>query len=283
MNKIYLCSFASPDLERSKIRFINQAKEIEIYKDVKVYGYNDLVINKKKQINDFLKSNNKRLFGYACWKAFIISDFLKSLPENSIIQYSDIGCHINKFGKKRLIEYINICNQNNFLVFQYKLPDFTDEYNFKFQRYYEYQYTKKDLSDFLKIDYGVNILESEQIMSGIFFLKKNKFSIEILEEWEKVLKHNDLIDDSPSISKNHEDFIEHRHDQSAFSLICKKNKIFSLSASECEWAELNGKKTWEHLLNFPIQAKRDKKYNVFKRFLNRQKRKFNRIINYFRK
>ena len=272
MNKIYLCSFASPDLERSKIRFINQAKEIEIYKDVKVYGYNDLVINKKKQINDFLKSNNKRLFGYACWKAFIISDFLKSLPENSIIQYSDIGCHINKFGKKRLIEYINICNQNNFLVFQYKLPDFTDEYNFKFQRYYEYQYTKKDLSDFLKIDYGVNILESEQIMSGIFFIKKNKFSIEILEEWEKVLKHNDLIDDSPSISKNHEDFIEHRHDQSAFSLICKKNKIFSLSASECEWAELNGKKTWEHLLNFPIQAKRDKKYNVFKRFLNRQKK-----------
>ena len=283
MNKIYLCSFASPDLERSKIRFINQAKEIEIYKDVKVYGYNDLVINKKKQINDFLKSNNKRLFGYACWKAFIISDFLKSLPENSIIQYSDIGCHINKFGKKRLIEYINICNQNNFLVFQYKLPDFTDEYNFKFQRYYEYQYTKKDLSDFLKIDYGVNILESEQIMSGIFFLKKNKFSIEILEEWEKVLKYNNLIDDSPSISKNHEDFIEHRHDQSAFSLICKKNKIFSLSASECEWAELNGKKTWEHLLNFPIQAKRDKKYNVFKRFLNRQKKKFNKIINYFKK
>ena len=82
MNQIYLCSFASPDLERSKIRFINQAKEIEIYKDVKVYGYNDLVINKKKQINDFLKSNKKRLFGYACWKAFIISDFLKSLPEN---------------------------------------------------------------------------------------------------------------------------------------------------------------------------------------------------------
>ena len=38
-----------------------------------------------------------------------------------------------------------------------------------------------------------------------------------------------------------------RHDQSAFSLICKKNKIFSLSASECEWAELNGRKTWEHL------------------------------------
>ena len=28
--------FCKSDLERSKIRFINQAKEIEIYKDVKV-------------------------------------------------------------------------------------------------------------------------------------------------------------------------------------------------------------------------------------------------------
>ena len=133
MNQIYLCSFASPDLERSKTRFINQAKEIEIYKDIKVYGYDDLDIKKKKQLNDFFKLNKKRLFGYACWKAFVISDFLKSLPENSIIQYSDIGCHINQAGKKKLIEYINICNQNNFLVFQYRFPDFTDKYNFEFQ------------------------------------------------------------------------------------------------------------------------------------------------------
>ena len=81
------------------------------------------------------------------------------------------------------------------MVFQYKLSRFTDEYNFKFQRYYEYQYTKKDLSDFLKIDYGVNILESE-LNCVNFLFKKNKFSIEILKEWEKVLKHNDLIDDS---------------------------------------------------------------------------------------
>ena len=50
MNQIYLCSFASPDLERSKTRFINQAKEIEIYKDIKVYGYDDLDIKKKKTI-----------------------------------------------------------------------------------------------------------------------------------------------------------------------------------------------------------------------------------------
>ena len=86
-----------------------------------------------------------------------------------------------------------------------------------------------------------------------------------------------MIDDSESSSKNHENFIEHRHDQSIFSLISKK-KILMLSASECEWAEDNKGRTWEHLKNFPILAKRDKKYNFLKRFINRQKKTFKRIF-----
>ena len=81
-----------------------------------------------------------------------------------------------------------------------------------------------------------------------------------------------LIDDSDSIEKNHENFIEHRHDQSIFSLICKREKVYFLSASECEWAEIKNKRTWKHLENYPILAKRDKKFNFFKRFIIRQKK-----------
>ena len=51
-----------------------------------------------------------------------------------------------------------------------------------------------------------------------------------------------------------------------------------LSASECEWGEDNKGRTWEHLKNFPILAKRDKKYNFLKRFINRQKKNFKRIF-----
>ena len=88
-----------------------------------------------------------------------------------------------------------------------------------------------------------------------------------------------LIDDSPSIEKNSKEFIEHRHDQSVFSILCKINGIFCLSASEIEWAEDEKGRYWKHLDTYPILAKRDKKMNVFKRFINRQKKNFSRVFN----
>ena len=42
INSLYLCSFASPDLKRSKQRFIEQAKKISIYKKIQVFGIDDL-------------------------------------------------------------------------------------------------------------------------------------------------------------------------------------------------------------------------------------------------
>ena len=278
MSKIFLCSFASEDLKRSKFRFLEQSKEMNIYENIRVFEFEDLNEDRKKQIESFFKINQKRLFGYACWKADIISYFMKQIPENSILQYSDIGCHFNKDGLNRLKEYITLCEKNNFLTFQYKIPDFDNINNFKFQTYREYQYTKNDLFKYFDINDNSEIFNSEQIWSGTIFFKKNNFSKDIINEWSKISFENNLIDDSESKSKNNKNFIEHRHDQSIFSIICKKKKILSLSASECEWAEDDKGRTWEHLKKFPILAKRDKKYNFFKRFLNRQKKNLKRIF-----
>ncbi len=278
MSKIFLCSFASEDLKRSKYRFLEQSKEMNIYENIRVFGFEDLNENRKKQIESFFKINQKRLFGYACWKADIISSFMKEIPENSILQYSDIGCHFNKDGLNRLKEYITLCEKNNLLTFQYKIPDFDNINNFKFQIYREYQYTKNDLFKYFNINDSSEIFNSEQLWSGTIFFKKNNFSKDVIDEWSKISFENNLIDDSESNSQNNDNFIEHRHDQSIFSIICKKKNILTLSASECEWAEDNKGRTWEHLKKFPILAKRDKKYNFFKRFLNRQKKNLNRIF-----
>ena len=111
---------------------------------------------------------------------------------------------------------------------------------------------------------------------------KSKSSIfqylEYLEELGHIKKDN-LIDDSKSYLDNHKKFVEHRHDQSAFSLICKKKGVYSISSAECEWAEIKNKRIWRHLEYFPIHARRDKKYNIFKRFLNRQTKNLRRLIN----
>ena len=129
MKKLFLCSFASQDLKNSVKRFIKQSNETDFYKDVKIFGWNDLSTNKKETNKFFFDKNNKRLFGYACWKPEIILNYLNEIPEGSILQYSDIGCHLNKSGLERLKHYLDIMKDNNILAFQYKKPNFKIEKN----------------------------------------------------------------------------------------------------------------------------------------------------------
>ena len=205
-------------------------------------------------------------------------NYLNKIPDGSILQYSDIGCHFNKSGLKRLKEYLEITNRNNVLVFQYREPNIKMNLNLKYQIYYEQEYTKSDLFSFLKIPTSSSIRTSGQIWSGTMFLKKNLETINLLEKWLEISHVSNLIDDSPSIENNHYRFVEHRHDQSIFSILCKIRNIESLSASECEWAEDENGRHWDHLKYFPILAKRDKKFNFLKRFFLRQTKTLKRIF-----
>ena len=60
-SNIYLCSFASDDLKRSVKRFLNQSNSFELYKEIKVFGFNDLSLKKKKKIFIFFKKK-KNIF-----------------------------------------------------------------------------------------------------------------------------------------------------------------------------------------------------------------------------
>jgi len=274
-SNLYLCSFASDDLKKSKMRFLKEANAMNIYNDIKIFSFTDLFEVKKKQINGFFQKGQKRLFGYACWKPEIILSYLNQIPENSILQYSDIGCSFNYHGLKRLHEYCEIVDQKNILVFQYKKPDFKVNENIKFQIYYEFQYTKADAWHYFNIDNNSQILKTEQVWSGTMFFKNNFYSKKILSEWNNLSKINHLFDDSSSNKKNHTNFIEHRHDQSIFSLICKRENVYSVSASECEFAKLNNKKIWFHLAKYPILAKRDKKYDLKDKLIKKLRSIFN--------
>ena len=282
--KVYLCSFASPGLDLSVKRFINQALDLNFYEDIKIFRKKDLPNKIQERISDLLKVGKKRLYGYAVWKPDIIINYLNSLPDNSILQYSDIGCHFNKNGIDRLNYYTSMTEENKMITFEYSdPPKEIMKYNYQFQKFKEYEYTKGDLIKYFGLDFESYVINSAQIWSGTFFMKKCDFTFKILQSWREATKYINLIDDSKSKSINHEKFIENRHDQSTLSIICKLNKVYSLSVSECEWAEFNGEKKWDHLKNYPIIAKREKKYNILKRFINRQDKNLNRFIKKFKK
>ena len=280
--KVYLCAFASSDLDLSVKRFINQAKSLEFYQDVKVFRPKDLSKELKERISELFKKGGKnRYYGYDVWRPEILNNYLNSLPENSILQYSDIGCHLNKNGIGRLKDYVSMTKKNNMTVFEYgNPPKEMEKFNYHFQKYMEYEYTKGDVLKYFGLNYDSEIFNSPQIWGGTFFIKKCEFAFKFLKQWEDANK-TELVDDSASKYKNHGKFVGMRGCQSIFSIISKINNINKVSASECDWAEYNGQRKWDHLINYPKLAKRDKKFNIFKRFFNRQKKTLNRLLKKF--
>ena len=149
----------------------------------------------------------------------------------------------------------------------------------------EYQYTKKDLFKYLKVESNINITNTPQVWGGSFFLKKCETSLNIMKDHYNITRNRfDLIDDDEHkfIEKTQKGFIAHRHSQSVLSILVKLENCKLLSAYESEWAlDEKNNRTFSHLENFPIIARRDKKKNFIRRFFDRQKKNFFRIRNKF--
>ena len=74
---IYLCSFASPNLFFSKLRFIKQLDNFGYYKGYKIFSYSDLPSEAKKFIKLCKKEKDLRGYGYWIWKPLIIREYLQ--------------------------------------------------------------------------------------------------------------------------------------------------------------------------------------------------------------
>ena len=277
---ITLVSFATLDLKRSISRFKTQAINSNYYDQIKIFTPEDLKDSDKKKIEIFLKQGKKRGFAYWYWKPLLLTDIFKKIKDNDIIQYLDIGFHINKTISNRFYEYLDLLNQEetNILGFQYYSLKNNIPNDIQFPSREEFKYTKGDLFKYFNKLNDQSITHTPQFSAGNFFIKKNKMTEIFLSKWTEVFeKRFDLIDDTPSTEKNFPGFIENRHDQSVFSLLCKISSVKALSAYEFDWAERNNKRTWSHIIDNPFFAKRDLKYNLFKRFFIRQLKTLRRI------
>lgn len=139
----------------------------------------------------------------------------------------------------------------------------------------ERELTKGDVIDFFNVRNNSQIVDSAQLLGGIFFVKKNLTNIAFFERMLNIFKdHWNLIDDSPSNSPNLNGFYTHRHDQSVFSIMMKLRRAYVFSAFECEPllhhapSEYAGNHQWGRsdfydMSDFPIHARRDKSSGIF--------------------
>jgi hypothetical protein len=271
----HFCTFADSRLIKSLARIEKQAIEMEFYDGIYVFDENKLDIKFKNNFKDQLVKGT-RGFGYWSWKPQVILQTLMEVNEGDVIQYSDAGCHLNSKGKKRLQEYFDLAKNSSsgILSFRGKNKNESPQSENYYQNL-EYKYNKADLLDYFGLLNDNSVVNTGQFEAGIIFIRKDIKTVKFINDWINVFSHNfNYIDDSPSLIPNHEGFIDHRHDQSIYSILCKLNGVEELCTSE-----YYTKGNWEELSNSPIWVKRDMNFGLQQKIINFLKK----FINYFKK
>jgi hypothetical protein len=209
--KTYFVSFGtSHNYYNSLQRIKREAENLKIFDEICVYTENDFDEEYLKLHGDFMK-NNKSGYGYWIWKSYFVKKTMERMDFNDILIFADCGCHLvnNEIAINRLKSYIQLCDKVKFgnLSFQMCFP--------------ERQYTKMDV--FEKLDcMNENMLNSGQLVGGIFLLKKCEHTIQLINKYYELCSNYNLIDNSPSKLPNDPSYIDHRHDQSVFSILRKQ-------------------------------------------------------------
>jgi hypothetical protein len=275
MSKVFL-TFADSRMHRSLERIQGQASEMGGYDEIICADERALDAGFVSQYTEHLR-HGVRGFGYWCWKPQIIKQTLEKMNEGDILQYTDAGCHLNYRGRARLTEYFDLAAkaETGILAFQ-AVPSMDPRLALcrKFPDLSEYKWCKGDLLDYFAVRNNPAITHTQAIGAGIIFLRKSVQAITLIDEWLKVFHSNfSLINDAPSVSPNLDGFVEHRHDQSIFSILCKLRGIQCESAFEYWFpGERAGEADWEVLKEFPIHAKRDKGVSVLGKICMKLKR-----------
>lgn len=232
INNINIIFYGDQNFSRARQRFNLEAINFGFKK---IYNFcpENLPEAFLKENGNFIK-NNKRGGGYWLWKSYLIKHVINNLNNNDFLLYADVGCTLNYEGINRFKEYVEIVNETNILTFQ--MP------------HLERNWTKQSLAKFLNCQ-TPEIMNSGQIIGGIILLKKNNLIEDLVNSWYSTCNLKWTIDDSPSTEPNHPEFIEHRHDQSVFSLLIKKNNFYKINDETYH-------ENWERARNIPIQATR---------------------------
>ncbi len=265
-------------MQRSLDRLARQAKSLNIFNDIYMFIENDLSVDFREHFKEKLILGS-RGYGYWSWKPEVMLMALDRIQDGDCLLYIDAGCHLNNRGKQRLLEYFKILEQEEIGIVAFKAIQPTEDNSslvYDGRKLFDqpnYRWIKGDLFDYFGMKDNPSVVNDQAIGAGVIFVRKCDRAIRIIREWQQIIwNHFNLLDDTPSVSANLAGFIEHRHDQAIWTLLCLKHHIKTLSAYEYWYPMKNAKKfkpDWLALKDFPIHVKRDKDLGMLKNFLQR--------------
>lgn len=147
--------------------------------------------------------------GYWLWKPYFIYKTLKNLNDGDYLFYADAGSFFLK-DINILIDELEKSHQD---VIGFELP------------LIESQWTKRELFITMNCDNEL-YRESNHIMGSFHLIKKSNQSLKFYKEYlELCTNTNNITDILDSSIQQNKDFLDHRQDQSIFSLLYKKYKL----------------------------------------------------------
>ena len=204
--KIYLISYGDARYAKQREFFKETALASSFFDEITIFSPEDLEPVFSKHFQEIL--NQRRGGGYWIWKPYLIQRVLESLDEGDILIYCDAGCMINSNGSKRFKEYIELLTQSETGCVSFELP-------FK-----EIEFTKREVFDHFKS--SESMIYSNQLMATVIMLKKCQHATHLVNKWYAALcKNPSLFTDDKDDTAQYPEFIDHRHDQSVFSILRK--------------------------------------------------------------
>jgi len=158
---------------------------------------------------------NKRGYGYWLWKPYLIMKTMELMNDGDILFYVDSGCELlpNEMNDQAIAEHAERCDKNTIL--------------YTLSAYDEKKYNKMDLVNKMISDddeQKTQVMNTLQNAATIIVIKKTDKTYDFASEWYAGCCTYHNIDDSPSKEANDPSFVDHRHDQSVFSLLTKSKK-----------------------------------------------------------
>ena len=221
-------------------RFLKSQKECRD-SALSVCGFDNSYSLGIKDIEEsFLIKNEKifsgdRGFGSWLWKSYFIKKYLEQINIGDTLVYTDSGMTFIKPIWDVHAKYIKT-EDNGFMS--------TGECGVNSQ------FTKRDAFVLMDLDYNEYTNAGHKIASCIIVVKKEN-TLNFANEWLKYSENPNIITDLTNTQgkDNYADFIDHRHDQSIFSLLCKKYNVSHCEEGLCQFHQPNNYYLYHHRNN----------------------------------
>ena len=214
--KIHFITFGNGQYTKGVQHLCRQANDLNCFTSVRGVTDPKTIPLTEKEI--LFAEKNSRGFGYWLWKPRLIQNTMSKLKNGEMILYVDGGCRLGRVGNQITTMADRLKTLQNKFFVAVPWPGTPN---------HEYNWTKTDLVDALQVpDHRKeSILGSRQLEANIILIEVSPESRRIVDNWVQLMNPDrpHLFDDTPSVRPNHPNFVEHRHDQSIFSLLMKKH------------------------------------------------------------